>query len=283
MGLLFEHIDGQFQKDLTSRCRLAIEIGLDRSVIAISDTLQHQVSYLASLSIGGTPTVLRALSELDKHCASRPWLTRAFESTTALIRGSRYTLVPTDLYREELSSSYLGVLGLQNPSTICLSHAIKGHKAQVIFDISSSLRDALDRNWPGIEIVNFEARMLENCSNDLSQSEFISAHLNVDGLSTFQLALFRGAGLIFLNTFNFRTVDDFIYYLHAVFEAKQVDANSVVLKLSGDIDKGAALYDALYRYVRNISFAGRSMEQSYSSFFGDIPAHRFTTLLSSLL
>jgi hypothetical protein len=281
MGLLFEHIDAQFQKDLTSRCKLAIEIGLDRGLIAVTDTFQNQVSYLAAFSIGGTPTVLRALSELDKLCAERPWLTRAFNSTTALIRGSRYTLVPAMLFKEELTSSYLGILGLQNPSTICFSYELPDQKARVIFDLSSSLRDALDRNWPGIELRNFDAQVAVHCSSGLPEGDFVSAFLNVDGLNTFQLALFRGKELLFLNTFSFKTVDDFIYFLHAVLESKGLDAHSINLKLSGDIDKGGALFDALFRYVRNISFMGRSMDLSYSEFFGNIPSHRFVTLFST--
>lgn len=282
MAVLVELSDDQFQKDLTSRCKLSMELGQDRCALAILDTLSNKVVYLLEFNVPGTPTVIRTLSELDKITGERPWLLRAFESTRALIRHCRFALVPSDLVEKGKESSYLSILGFQNPNTIHRFHELSLPEANIVFDLSNSLVENLERNWPGIDIKCYESVFAEEAARRLDEGDIFSANLNVDGLSHFQIALYKGRNLQFLNTFHFKNKEDLLYYLLAVLEAHQLAPNSISLKLSGDISREGELYSSLYKFVRNVSFVGRDTELLFSSLFDGVAAHRFMTLMASL-
>lgn len=79
----------------------------------------------------------------------------------------------------------------------------------------------------------------------------------------FQITIIHNKKLVFYNAFNFKTKEDFIYYI--LFTAEQLNLNPEVfeLTLSGEIEKDSELYTIVYNYVRNVKFY--SPENKYTN------------------
>ena len=59
--------------------------------------------------------------------------------------------------------------------------------------------------------------------------------------------------LLFHNSFNYVTKEDFMYYLLFTLEQLKLDTETIKLKLFGAIEEGDDIYDVCYEYVKNIS------------------------------
>jgi hypothetical protein len=94
---------------------------------------------------------------------------------------------------------------------------------------------------------------------------------------------FDGGQLIYCNAFHFMTPEDIAYYLIFVFEQLNLNPEEVGLTLLGNIDRYSPVYDLLFRYIRNIEFAGRNESFGYSYLFNEIPDHFYYSLLSPVL
>lgn len=59
--------------------------------------------------------------------------------------------------------------------------------------------------------------------------------------------------LLFYNQFEYKTKEDFLYYLLFSLEQLQIDLERVQLKLFGAIEEGDPIYDICYQYIKNVS------------------------------
>ncbi len=72
--------------------------------------------------------------------------------------------------------------------------------------------------------------------------------------NNFEIVVIKNKKLELYNCFEFKTKEDFIYYI--LFTAEQLNLNpeEFDLILLGDIEKESELYTILYQYIRNIKF-----------------------------
>ena len=86
--------------------------------------------------------------------------------------------------------------------------------------------------------------------------------------------------LLYYNSFNYRSKEDFIYYVIFVLEQLKLNPEEIDLILSGYIDKNSKIFDIIFNYVRNIRFQGLTDSFKYSYIFNDIPSHYYFNLLN---
>jgi hypothetical protein len=87
----------------------------------------------------------------------------------------------------------------------------------------------------------------------------------------FDLVIFDGRQLTYFNSFSFQNPDDVVYYLIFVLEQLKFNPESMPLVLLGNVEKGGALFELLYRYIRHIEFGRRNETYKYSYLFGQVP------------
>ena len=69
----------------------------------------------------------------------------------------------------------------------------------------------------------------------------------------FEIVILKNKELILFNSFEYKTEEDFVYYI--LFTAEQILLNpeTFPLMLMGKINKNNNLYNAIYTYVRKVS------------------------------
>ena len=71
--------------------------------------------------------------------------------------------------------------------------------------------------------------------------------------ANFQVIAVRNQKLLLFNTFDYKTEEDFIYYLLFVTEQLNLNPETIQVKLLGTISKESNLYQIAYKYIRNVS------------------------------
>ena len=67
------------------------------------------------------------------------------------------------------------------------------------------------------------------------------------------LAVIAQKKLLYYNSFDFSTKEDFLYYLLFTLEQLNLDPGSVKLRLFGNVEEGDEIYSICYEYVQHLS------------------------------
>ncbi|SDW71434.1 Protein of unknown function [Lutibacter oricola] len=122
--------------------------------------------------------------------------------------------------------------------------------------------------------------LIETLISSYKNSEGANCFVNVVN-SNFEIVVLKNNKLVLFNSFNFKTKEDFLYYI--LFTAEQLELNpeEFNLVLMGDIEKESELYALAYQYIRNISFLNPT--NFPSSLNNKIPKHAFNTVISNAI
>ena len=82
----------------------------------------------------------------------------------------------------------------------------------------------------------------------------------------FEIVVLQNQKLLFFNSFDYKTPEDFLYYL--LFTAEQLNMNpeNFQLELLGTITQEDDFYQLAYKYIRNIDFFDVSELQKNNDF-----------------
>jgi hypothetical protein len=82
----------------------------------------------------------------------------------------------------------------------------------------------------------------------------------------FEIIVVQNQKLLFFNSFEYTTPEDFLYYI--LFTAEQLDLNpeEFPLELIGKIDTESEYYQLAYKYIRNVSLLNVSELQAKNTF-----------------
>lgn len=126
--------------------------------------------------------------------------------------------------------------------------------------------------------VFIESMMVFSKHTLLPKQVFVNVHSGF-----FDMLVTENGRLLFYNSFAYKTAEDFIYFVLFVYEQLKLSPENNGVILSGEILKNSALFDMLYKYVRNIDFALPGEQYANSYIMKDIPAHTIQNLLSTVL
>lgn len=116
-----------------------------------------------------------------------------------------------------------------------------------------------------------ETLLKKNLINDR-----VTFFVNVE-TDIFQIIIIKDKKLEFFNTFNFKTKEDFIYYILFTAEQLHLNTEDFLLTFIGDIEKESELFEISYKYVKNITFCNPNYTLSKDL---NISNHSHFTLLN---
>jgi len=211
-----------------------------------------------------------------------PWLSFPFLRISFIYRCNSSTLVPLPLFQESNAPLYLEFNHPYSPNNRIVFDKIKHSDAVNVYSIPKILVEKVKTSWPNVLLKHAASCLIENL-HVLVKNQNVDNSLFLDvARNSFDLVYFKDNKLHFYNQFAFNTREDFIYFLLTTIEQLQLNPETVELQLSGNIDKNDALFEIVYRYIRQLSFIGRNDNISYSYVLDEMKAHQHFILLSSL-
>ena len=103
-------------------------------------------------------------------------------------------------------------------------------------------------------------KLLEVSKNNEERKMFV--HVNN---THFEIVIIQNQKLQLFNSFDYKTPEDFIYYILFTAEQLHLNPESFQLELIGKITKDDSLYEIAYKYIRNVSLFDVSHMQNQFS------------------
>ena len=273
-------IDEAFNPAHVSTFQLIIQISIDNILVAIKEKAGNKYiafenySFQNIYNFDGVADVLETLikdSKLIKH---------KYKSAVCVIVNNLSTLVPVALYEEDRIKMYLNFNAELQGDEMILADDLKSMDAKNVFALPLSIKAKLDYLFPNIKYHHASSALIDTLvlqnKNQTGQKLFV--HVQPSHL---EILLIDGKKLLFYNTFNYNSAEDFIYYLLFVCEQLHLNPETIDVTLLGEIERNSTIYSLTQKYVRKLKFGERNDGAIYSYQLQTLPAYYYFTLFNN--
>lgn len=275
-------IDEAFDSTKTVGCRLIIQISVDGLILAVKEVQKNRFIALENYKFQEAytfDTVVDLLSLLSKESKLIP---NKYKAVTCLIVNNLSTIVPAPLFEESRKNMYLRFNTALNEDELVVVDDIKNLDAKNVFALSSVLKTKLASLFPNVSYHHCSTVLIESLLAQSKNQPVKRLFVHVQP-SHFEAIVVEGKNLLFYNTFNYQTPEDFIYYLLFVYEQLQLNPETIEAVLLGDIEKNSETYLLSQKYIRNLKFGERSESADYSYQLQTLPKHTYFTLFNNFI
>ncbi len=259
-----------------SYTKLSIQISLNGLSFCVLDSISNTIIKQERTTFSEELIPFQVLKKLKEVLENNEIDKMSFSDVTIIHRNALFSLVPKALFDKKEIANYLKF------NTKILANDLIACDEILNFDI-------INVYVPFVNINNYIYELFGEFVFQHNGTVLIQSLLNnFDGgkepvcyvhvlEQQLDITVIVNKKLLFYNSFNFSTNDDFIYYILFVIEQLKLDAETLKLKLFGNIEEDDQLFNVCFKYVRNVSvFVPTNL-----SYLMDIDHHKsidFTTL-----
>jgi len=174
-----------------------------------------------------------------------------YQRTTLCFSSQKETLIPTTVFDRSYIEDYIKFNFQSIDNEVVLYDDIKELGIIHVYTINRALLNTLNKIMPNAVIKNQKSVLIEKFYQH--NGKMCNMYVNTKQ-GSFDGVAFNEKGLLFANTFYYNSANDYIYYLMNIIKQLKLNPETLNLFLSGEIGKEDAIYNLIYKYIRNISF-----------------------------
>lgn len=248
--------------------KLSVSIRPEGFTFCTTDTLSDAILCVKDVRFPENPNGHGPEDFYAKAFAEHGELSQPYDEVQVIHDNGYNTFVPKALFDENFLGSYLQYNTKVFGSDAFAFDELANYEMNNVYIPSGNINDFLldrlgsfDYRHAGSVLV---PKLLDSSKNIEEKQVF--AHF---GQGRFELVAVQNQKLLLFNSFEYKTKEDFIYYL--LFAAEQLGLNPEFFKLQllGDITEGSECYQVAYKYVRHVSLLDVSKLQSRNDFSED--------------
>jgi hypothetical protein len=279
---LHSFIDEAFDAKKTASYKLLLQIGMNDIQVAVHDNQKNKYIALEQYKVVSSSNFETLDDLFDSLLKDSKLIDHKFQSVACIIVNNLSTLIPNVLFEEDRKKMYLNFNASLEGNEFITVDEIKSLEAKNIFAFPVSLKEKLDARYSTIKYHHLSSTLIDTLvANNKNQT---GKKLYVHIQSThFETLVIDGKKLVFYNTFNYQSPEDFIYYLMFACEQLQMNPEKTETLLLGELEKTATVYALANKYIRNIKFEERCVDADYSYQLQTLPKHSYFTLFNSYL
>jgi hypothetical protein len=273
-------VDEAFSTSSNSEYRLIILLGTDGLKAAVYDKQSNKFiafEYFSFQNAFRPDVVAELFSSAAKESAI---ISHKYRNVTCVIENNLSTLVPEALYEADRKSMYLKFNSKLEGDELILEDRLSSLEARNIFALPFAVKAAVDSMFSNVKYHHYSSPLIEGLmiqSKNITKKQ-IFVHVQA---THFEVTVTEGKKLLFYNSFNHHSPEDFMYYLLFVFEQLHLNPETSELQLLGEIERSSSIFNLLQKYVRNIKFGARADEADLSYQLQTLPRNYYFNVLNS--
>tara|TARA_B100001109_G_C18864691_1_gene476352 strand:+ start:2635 stop:3492 length:858 start_codon:yes stop_codon:yes gene_type:complete len=207
---------------------------------------------------------------------------KEFKKVSVSVCSSLFTLSPTALF----DSNHQAELFNLNHSKLInsgdlLNHEVKSLQLSIVFELPFLIQNLFNAHFGPCSFVHESSVFLEIISSFKQKANNqLFAQIHDDH---FQLAYIKNQKLHFYNQFEYKSVEDFMYFLLYVTEQLEIDRDKIPLQLMGKIETDSPIYQMVFKYLRDVSIAELNPSIKSSQVLSQINLSHFYNLFNQYL
>ncbi|MBJ7883068.1 DUF3822 family protein [Gelidibacter salicanalis] len=260
--------------------KLSIQISLSGLSFCILNSADNKVDYLKRIDFKNKLTPEAVLEHLKNAIHGEPLLSDTFDSVLVLFQNDLSNLVPEIFFSEDHSADYLK-FSSKIIKTDFISHdTIEANKTVNVFVPYMNINNYVFDVYGEFEYKHASTILLEHALKQEQGSEDDKVYINVAPFHYEMLVVSKGQ-LQLYNTFEYHTKEDFIYFILFAIEQLKLNPETLIVKLTGVIEKDDEFFKILYTYIRFVEFDKSSKTYTFDSIDIHTSRHQHTLILNS--
>ncbi len=175
-----------------------------------------------------------------------------YDSVLIIHDNELFSAVPSSLFDKNNKEDYLKFSTKTFNTDQFLDDIIENHGVNIVFIPNLKIANLLNNTFEKIENKHATSILTKQLL-DLSKNSYdLQFYVHVQN-NHFEIVVIDKGKLQLLNSFQYRTKEDFIYYVLFTIEQLKLNPETVQLQFLGDINTENELYQITYKYIRNVS------------------------------
>ena len=237
--------------EVTSKRKLSIQFSLDGFSFCTTNTHNEVIefsSYTFSKTKNSPELVLEKLQDIFIKEKS---LQYDFETVIVIHQNNLNTLVPNEYFKEDALKSYLKYSIKTIATDLITFDELDFMNSKNVYIPYVNINNFLFQNFGEFEYKHYSSVLLEKLFSIASND--ICCYIHVSK-STFDIVIIKNSNLQFFNIFEYKTKEDFMYYVLFTLEQLELSTEETLVSVLGDIEEDSDLFRLMYTYIRNIDF-----------------------------
>lgn len=230
--------------------KLTIQVSLNGLSFCVFDTLSGKPTSLKNIHFNS----FQRSSKIEDLFASvfneNLELSQKYDEIVVLHSNNLSTFVPTALFDEEYMGSYLQYNTKVFETDFFVFDAIEKYEMNNVYIPYVNMNNFFIDQFGSFNYKHSNSilvsKLLDLSKNNEERKMFV--HLSE---SHFEIVVVQNQKLHLFNSFDYKTPEDFIYYLLFTAEQLQLNPENFKLELLGAITEDNAFYKMAYKYIRN--------------------------------
>ena len=276
------YFDKSYKESHTRNYTLSVQLWLKGLVFTIYNTDKNKFIGIEVYDFSDIENVEQTPSFLGKVVNNRSSFAFPYGKVFLLYQNSYSTLIPQPLFSENQSKLYLEFNQPFQENSRVVFDSLKINQATNIYYLPNAVIEKAKDLWPNAKLLHMSTSLIESLSiNFKNKVDTNTLFVNLRD-DCFDLVHFKENKLHYYNTFEFRTKEDFIYFLLISIDQLGLNPEDVNLIISGNIDKTDDTYNMIHQYIKNYSFIPRNENYGYSYVLDELKYHQYYALFNAL-
>lgn len=270
MKTLFEILPASIDAE---NCTLVCELGTEGISCAVKSEEKNSFVGMANYHFDISRPQVGFSIALQILFHQKEWLSQRFKKASIFYSVAESVLIPFSLYDSTKNNEVLNLVhgDLQNSSTV-LADVITEQEIYNVFRVPTAVYNAIQSQFPNITSSHQYSALLKQKMSDKNKLSVIFYSQKM------VVSLFKNGKFHLFNCFNYRTPEDVSYTLLNI--CQQFETPDIDLEISGLLEKDSGLFQEVYKYFTNITFASLSPDCIYSDAILQYPPHYFSHIFA---
>ena len=236
-----------------SNNRLSVQFSLSGLSFLVINRRTQEVVFYTKKNYNQPRSPEELLIELTSIISEYSELQQEFNEVNVTYATTLYALVPTPLFDEKIISEYLKLNSKILATDFVAFDQLENQNITIVYIPYININNYLYERYGNFKYYHATTILLKYILNAEKHSIIPKLYINLEK-DMFDIFIIDKGELILCNSYEFKTPEDFIYYILFCLEQLKLNPETITCVLSGEIEEMDSNFNILFTYIRHISF-----------------------------
>lgn len=237
---------------ISSKKALSIQISLNGLSFCILDTSEKTIHFLKSIPFEKKESPHVLLEKLKATVETHSVFEQSFAEVYCVYQNELSCLVPETLFDEQNLAEYLKFNAKILKTDYLAYDHLPNIKSMNVYVPLVNINNYILETFGGFTYKHASTVLIDSLIKRQTDVSNTQLYLNLSHTS-YELLVFNNKQLLYYNSFNYHSKEDFIYYLLFTLEQLKLDPEVVKLHLFGKISEDDDNFRLAFRYIRHVA------------------------------
>ena len=232
--------------------KLSIQVGLNGLSFCVLDTISNKILAFEKVAFKTPSTPYLMLKELKGILNQKNDIGNDFSEVVVIHKNTMFSLVPKPLFNTEELPNYLKFNAKIMATDLIAFDEIPNQEIVNVYVPYTNINNYIFDIFGEFEFKHSGTVLINTLINQTRITSEPICYVQVSE-KEMEMMVVSEKKLLFYNQFEFKTKEDFLYYLLFSLEQLQMNPEKIQLKLFGTVEEGDPIYDLCYQYVKQVS------------------------------